>query len=352
MKTEERNKIILPSAIQLPRDQYAHTSAPTEWWWHIGTLVDVKTGQKFGFEINTATFYGAAFNQICLSDVKNSKHYQSFEILDSCPAGWAEYDTTKDWFVKLDATPTNPLNSSCVSMTAPKSDPTNMNVVASFTETSGKSIEFDLQLNQQGNELLVWGTGIHNVYPSSKFHPKPIQQNNYYYSLTNLKASGTITVDGVVHTVEGKTWMDHEYGAFPPSTKWLLADIQLDNGVSISNVAVNKITPTSGVPIVSKASILLENGESVYIPTKLTPSKPKTFGDYTFFMEMEISIDSPEHGIVADFTVKPLMENQIFSNPVSADIYEGVGSLTGTYNNTTAEGTVWIEQSLNKNSTK
>ncbi len=29
---------VATSAISLPKDQYAHTGAPTEWWWHVGTL--------------------------------------------------------------------------------------------------------------------------------------------------------------------------------------------------------------------------------------------------------------------------------------------------------------------------
>lgn len=34
-KPEQEN--MQNSPIQLPRDQYAHDAAPTEWWWHIGT---------------------------------------------------------------------------------------------------------------------------------------------------------------------------------------------------------------------------------------------------------------------------------------------------------------------------
>ncbi|MFT6983630.1 MAG: putative secreted hydrolase [Crocinitomicaceae bacterium] len=346
MKTEERNKIILPSAIQLPRDQYAHTSAPTEWWWHIGTLVDKTSGEKFGFEINAANMYGTGMIQICLSDVKEKEHYQSFELLAGCPTDWAQNDSSEDWFVNLKAPAVNPTSS--ISMSAPKEDPTNMSVQSSFTSKSGKVISFDLQLNQSGEELIVWGTGIHNVYPPSTQHSLPIQQNNYYYSLTNLKASGTITIGDVIHNVDGTTWMDHEYGAFPPSTKWLLQDIQLDNGVAISNVAVNTGTPVEGTPIDSKASILLETGESVFIPTTMTPLKSKTFGDYTFFMEMKVSINSEKYNIIADFTVKTLIDKQIFTNPASS-IYEGVASLTGTYNSQTAVGTAWIEQNLTKN---
>ena len=35
---------------------------------------------------------------------------------------------------------------------------------------------------------------------------------SYYYSLTRLPTSGTITVGGKTYAVSGATWMDHEFG--------------------------------------------------------------------------------------------------------------------------------------------
>jgi predicted secreted hydrolase len=93
------------SAIFLPADQYLHRGAPTEWWWHVGTL---KSGDRiFGFEINAAAFSdrGYAISQIMLTDVANAKHYQR-TTLYTPPVGvdfdnWAQHDVTKDWHVGL-----------------------------------------------------------------------------------------------------------------------------------------------------------------------------------------------------------------------------------------------------------
>lgn len=93
------------SAIRLPADQYLHRGAPTEWWWHIGTL---KAGNRtFGFEINASSFQkdGFAFTQIMLTDVNNKRHFQRTTpylpplLFDA--DNWAEHDVTKDWSVKL-----------------------------------------------------------------------------------------------------------------------------------------------------------------------------------------------------------------------------------------------------------
>ena len=93
------------SAIFMPADQHLHRGAPTEWWWHVGTL---KSGDRsLEFEINAAAFSdrGYAFSQIMLTDVANAKHYQR-TTLCTPPVGidfdnWAQHDVTKDWHVGL-----------------------------------------------------------------------------------------------------------------------------------------------------------------------------------------------------------------------------------------------------------
>jgi len=91
--------------LSLPKDMYLHLGAPTEWWWHIGTL---RAGARtFGFEINTASFAkdGFAFSQIMLSDVANGRHYKRTipftpPVMFN-PSTWAESDVSKDWFTRL-----------------------------------------------------------------------------------------------------------------------------------------------------------------------------------------------------------------------------------------------------------
>ncbi|MFO1313942.1 MAG: lipocalin-like domain-containing protein [Burkholderiales bacterium] len=90
--------------LRLPQDMYLHEGAPTEWWWHIGTL---RAGERvFGFEINAASFEGQgfAFTQVMLSDVARDRHYQRttpFVPLVFEPRRWAESDPAKDWYARL-----------------------------------------------------------------------------------------------------------------------------------------------------------------------------------------------------------------------------------------------------------
>ncbi|MBM4244664.1 MAG: hypothetical protein FJ148_12715 [Deltaproteobacteria bacterium] len=90
--------------LSLPKDMYAHPGAPTEWWWHIGTL---RAGERvFGFEINAASFAGQgfAFTQVMLSDVARNTHYQRttlFVPLTFDPSRWAASDPSRDWYARL-----------------------------------------------------------------------------------------------------------------------------------------------------------------------------------------------------------------------------------------------------------
>ena len=85
------------SVIHFPADHYCHPDAPTEWWWHTGTLT---AGERvFGFVINAASFAPAGFTQIMLTDVVNNQHFQNTTMQSL--TGWAESDPSKDWYVKL-----------------------------------------------------------------------------------------------------------------------------------------------------------------------------------------------------------------------------------------------------------
>ena len=200
--------------IHLPKDQYLHAGAPTEWWWHVGTL---KAGDRiFGFEINAAGYPAFtpvakyAFTQVMLTDVSN---VEALPANDAVPAATrrlidlGESDPTKDWYARLG----KPSDQSYVAMDAPQADPTRNMAVRARLVDGTTQVDFDLMLSQQGPPLLVFGTGVEVNHDKSG---PPIQVNNYYYSLTRLDASGTIKIGADSFPVTGTTWMDHEYGYF------------------------------------------------------------------------------------------------------------------------------------------
>ncbi|MCY2997153.1 MAG: hypothetical protein NT168_03500 [Planctomycetota bacterium] len=343
------------SVIQLPKDHYLHIGAPTEWWWHTGTL---KSGNRtFGFEINAASLkyhpndpsgtgpipYGLA--QVMLTDVSNGRHFEKTTIYAPPffnPDTWAEHDPSKDWSVELGN----------VSMIAPQVEPTDMTVKAGFEDAdTGTNVQFDLRLTQNGPPFIVWGTGVSPGSP----RPPQLDTNNFYYSLTRLSASGKIVIGNEILDVTGVTWMDHEYGLFSDSQgnapKWVLQDIQLDNGVCLSNYIVvspgQTLELNKSVP--SQVTVQTKNHDGTYsnyfVESILTPygrtwKSPKTNGNY--FMQLKIEI--PAFNAILD--VSSLVDSQEFAilDSPKNSIYEGVATATGSFDGEDVQGTAWIEQ--------
>lgn len=406
------------SVIRLPADQYLHIGAPTDWYWHTGTL---RAGNRvFGFEINAASFQaqGFAFTQVSLTDVANNRHFQrTTPYLPPVMFGkdtWAQADTSRDWTANLGdetnflsaidivnpgsgytsdptieitggggilalalpvrdkdtgkitnialvsggigftSVPTVTITGgggtgatakayhTYVSMHSPAGDPTkNMSVKALMVDqATGTNVNFDLSLSQQGPPFIVWGTGV-KVIPGPL---PPIERNNYYYSLTHLQASGTITIDNQKIQVSGVTWMDHEYGAFGSAqhpVKWILQDMQLDNGLRISNYTVEE--PALNKRTAGEATVMDVDGSTFLVPTVVTPvgrtwTSPES--GRTFFMQLQVEIP----GFNASILVTSLVDAQEF--PGTAPVYEGVATASGVFQGQQVSGTAWNEQAL------
>jgi predicted secreted hydrolase len=408
--------------LRLPADMYMHPGAPTEWWWHTGTLT--AGTRTFGFEINLSSFAkdNFAFGQVMLTDVEKNMHYQRttpyLPPLLYDPATYAEADTTKPWFARLGdetnhlsaidvtnggsgytsspaveitgggggilalavavldakgsvstillvspgigftSTPTITLVGgggsgatakavhSYISMKAPQSDPTkNMTVKSALVDqATGTEVLFDLTFSQQGPPFFVWGTGIN---PDGTGNT--LQTRNYYFSLTRLQASGTITVASEKFNVSGTTWMDHEYGAFGTSAnpvKWFLQDMQLDNGYSISNYATlaGGTLPELNKKAASNCTVQAADGKTYFLPSFVTPigrTWVSPASNTTYYMQFLVEIPAFDASII----VNTLVDSQEFSQ-AGGSVYEGVARATGTFQSQAVTGTAWNEQAL------
>ena len=407
--------------LHLPKDMYLHLGAPTEWWWHIGTL---KAGSRtFGFEINAASFAEdrLAFSQIMLSDVDKQKHYQRtapfFPPFMFNKDTWAESDPGKNWFARLgDADnhlsgievtdagsgySTDPLIAitggggigaiaipvrnpaggiadivlvspgigytsdptitivggggsgakakayhSYVTMNSPASDPTkNMSVKALLVDqATSTAVKFDVTLSQQGRPFFVWGTGVNPDGGGGT-----VQTQNYYFSLTRLAASGSIEIDGEKLAVSGVTWMDHEYGAFGTAAnpvKWFLQDMQLDNGVCISNYATlsQGEEPVLNKRTASRCTVQNAEGDTWFVDSFVTPigeTWKSPVSGITYFLQFHVEIPS----FNASLIVTSLVASQEFPTGAGG-VYEGVAGAAGTFEHRAVTGTAWNEQAL------
>ncbi|KUJ14975.1 uncharacterized protein LY89DRAFT_126829 [Mollisia scopiformis] len=335
------------SAIQLPKDQYAHVGAPSEWWWHIGTISTADGSRTFGFEINATGITGiASFSQISITDVQNQIHYQSSAVFP-WDANWAESDSTKAWFVNVGKAPSN----GSVSMTGNDFGQKNeMSIVGEFLDAETQTpCSINLSLHQTGPPLLVFGTGVHtDVNPQGK---TPLTKNNYYYSFTRLSAVGSISMGSEKVSVVGTTWMDHEYGAFPNNFTWALQDATLDNGTQLSSFAPPDADIKLGLAFSSFVSIIWPDGNSTFEQSVTTPLGPVWASSFpakgkgnSYFTQYKVEV--PKYNTVLLFTAS--MPDQEFRQQGTENppVWEGVAIVEGTFRGEMVCGTAWIEQNF------
>jgi predicted secreted hydrolase len=331
-------------AIQLPQDHYAHPKAPTEWWWHVGTLTTLNQDRTFGFEVNATSVTGLiSFTQIMITDVQNQSHYQNTKtfFFDS---KWAESDSSKPWYVKLGT----PGSSGAISMTASGTDITSMTISGSCTDLeTSTSISINLEIHQEGPPLLVFGTGVKlDVNPQGT---DPLSRNNYYYSFTRLSTKGSITIGSEAFDVMGVTWMNHEYGAFPSKYNWALQDMTLNNGIQLSSFSLPDSLIAVGLSFASSVSILWPDGKSTFersVTTALNPTWRSQFPTpaegINYFTQFKVEI--PKLDVALLFNA--LLPSQEFAQQGTKNptVWEGVAAVEGSFAGKMVTGTAWIEQ--------
>lgn len=305
-----------PTIIKLPADQANHPKVDTEWWYYVGTLK--APDRTFGVEINISRFGNAvATSWVTISDVTGDAHYQA--VLNY---PMATLKTSADTFIA--ELPT-------ISMSGPLDA---MHVTATLAEGS-----IDLTVANEGPPLSVWGTGWHDT---GKFITN-------YYSLTNLQAKGTLTLNGTAYDVSGLLWMDHEYGGWGRNLKWAWQNMQLDNGVRIMAFTVGGFPSVDGQPREGTANVQMPDGTLYLEPITMTPRKPSWTSDVTkneYFLKWTTAIP----GLNACLSLTSAPANQEFIIPAmgkmvpQSGIYEGVSTVEGTFDGKPVAGQGWSEQ--------
>lgn len=171
--------------INFSTDQGEHKNKLSEWWYYNGHLYST-SGESYGYEL---CFFRVSpliyFVHIAITDEHNQKFY--FDRTFFTPS---KVKTSKN---------TNDLSYGTVAEAEQKGD-------FKYTihgDVQGLSLNLNLELKKQ--PLLFGGTGLVDM---------PEGTDSYYYSLTRLETSGTVTKNGQVIPVKGISWMDHQWGNF------------------------------------------------------------------------------------------------------------------------------------------
>ena len=212
---------------RFPRDHGSHDNFLIEWWYFTGHVFSAQ-GRRFGYEL---TFFRRAidddrvrrnpsrwalhhlyFAHLALTDEDNDQFLYS-EKMSRAGLGKAGADTgtLHTWIDQW-------------SVQALTSDHRQFRLKAN---TPDFSINFEVTSQKP--------PVIHGLQGVSQ-KGEPLGQASHYYSLTRLATQGELGLKGEQFTVQGTSWMDHEFGSSDLGegmVGWDWFSVQLESGYEI-----------------------------------------------------------------------------------------------------------------------
>lgn len=209
---------------QFPDDHGSHDKFRTEWWYYTGHLT-AEDGRQFGYEL---TFFRQgmddsrvnthpsrwAIRHLYLAHAALSEHarhrFRYAEKISRAGIGKAgsEMGRLHVWIDRWNAE------------VVPVADHQEHHLHAAASDFS-----FDLFLAPDKVPVVHGKGGV------SRKGTEP-GEASHYYSMTRLRTTGTLTVDGHAQTVHGLSWMDHEFGSGhlgKDQVGWDWFSVQLDD---------------------------------------------------------------------------------------------------------------------------
>jgi predicted secreted hydrolase len=271
---------------EFPRDHFSHPEFQTEWWYYTGNL-RAADGHRFGFEL---TFFRHGIDRrqaatvwdvqdvwmahLALSDIDGNRFFHT-ERLNRAGAGLAGADESQhrvwngNWHVDI--------------------EPADQQLAA-------LADNFQLSLALHSEKPPV----IHGVNGVSQKAEGP-GRASHYISYTRLLTRGTIAIEGRPFTVEGMSWMDHEFFTHqlePQQTGWDWLSLQFNDGTELMLFRLRhkdgSLDPYSAGTYVDAQgrSRHLSRNEFVLTPGK-TWTSPETHAHYP----IEWTLSAPPLGI-------------------------------------------------------
>jgi predicted secreted hydrolase len=331
-----------PCNLTFPEDHGSHPGYRTEWWYYTGNLAS-ETGSRYGFQL---TFFRSQISppgadrhwpqpaskwrtqqvylaHAAVSDMSSGRHLAVEDVARGALglAGVARNQdkiTTvhlKNWTAKIDP-------------------------AMHTLKTSTDLFAFDLQLTPQKLPVLHGDTGYSRKGKSA-------DSASCYYSFTRLKTKGDLTLDGNTFTVEGLSWMDHEYSTAPlePGIKgWDWFSLILSDNTEIMIYLLRQKDGT--INAASSGTFLDADGNSRHLTREEfkievldTWKSPGSGGVYPSRWRLKIL------PLSMDVSIRSNLADQEMKTTASTGVtyWEGSVSLTGTVKSVKVEGVGYVE---------
>ena len=289
---------------QFPQDHGAHPDFQTEWWYYTGNVA-TEDGRRFGYQFTIFRRAISPENYVSDSEWRTDQiHMAHFTISDIAEEEFyhdVRYSRGGAGLAGAVADPVYRVWLEDWQVIGENEDATLQRITAE-TEDFG----LDVQLEQVKPPALQGDNGL---------SPKSDEVGNasYYYSLTRLLTSGTITINDETFEVTGNTWMDHEFSTsalggqaqgwdwfgliFDDNTELMVGQIRLTDG--------DKEPAFGGLMINGDGSTRYLAADDFTITSTDTWISPHTDAEYPSGWEIELKGDE---GFA--ITVTPLQNDQ------------------------------------------
>jgi predicted secreted hydrolase len=319
--------------LSLPADEAAHYWAHQEWWYYTGHLT-AEDGREFGYEL---TFFKRITNEDTVPNlfIPVPAHW----LKDVAMLGHFAITDLQNKTFKADEINDYTLNSS-------KADEKKYNVMIynwTAREENGKHI-ISAEMKGHKIELVLEALKPAVLHGQNGIMNKGGNRANYYYSFTNMKTSGILTVDGQPMKVEGTSWMDHEYGTMklvPPQNGWDWFSVQLDNNCELMLYLIRN--DKDSIIDTGSGTFVLPNGKTIWIAKDDIDIK---ILDYWYSKKTDSNYPASWAIIIKSLNLKldvnpVLAEQELNLEPIP--YWEGSVRISGTYNDLPVKGKGYVE---------
>jgi predicted secreted hydrolase len=316
---------------EFPRDHFNHEEYQTEWWYYTGNVKSAD-GHRFGYEL---TFFRQGVSRaegsgpwfmhdlwmahIALSDI-NGQHFYYEERLNRSGPGIAGVDAQTglvwngNWQV---------------------------HIAEHQQDLRGVTDRFGLVLKLLPvKQPVIQGENGVSQKSEGAGHA------SYYFSLTRLLTSGSIDLDQKTYTVEGTSWMDHEFftGSMAANeTGWDWLSVQLGDGAELM---LYRLRHADGsIDPYSSGSYVEANGKSQFLIARdfvMTPAADTWTGPATraqYPVRWHVSIPR----LKLELDVSTPLKSQELSGGFGPSYWEGAIDVGGVLDQVPLRGVGYLE---------
>ena len=309
--------------LTFPTDHQAHPDFRHEWWYLTANLID-EDGNPLG--VQWTQFRFAAAPPTGKDDVKKTEWqaqqiYMAHSAVTTTDKHYADEKWSRDQ-TSLAGVDTSPFRVYLDDW--------------QWTSSTNDLFPATLKANSEqfGYSLMLTSSAPYQKQGEQGYSTKSAdgQVASYYYSQPFIDVSGEVTIDGEIHQVSGKGWIDREWSSqflLDSQQGWDWFALRLSDDTSL--VVFQLRDSKTGAASYSSARLMQQDGSGIAISQKdiqLKATKQTEIQGRNYPTEWQVSIPNQQ----VELTVSALNPNA--KMPLSVPYWEGPVRLEGSHSGT------------------